>query len=184
MPAQPSATRPRASWLAGVGVVAASAAAGAVTLLVFGGNLLTVLAVTCITAGVLSLGFALAVRTRRLPRPVLMLLLAPLVASGWLASVAAVPAATDSSTVQVHAVGESRTVDLRDIDTDVVETIRVTAVDAELEILLPGHVAHSDETLRWSTFSYVPDSPETPAIVPGGLHIDAVLSHITVVESP
>lgn len=172
---RPDAPKARTAWLAGTALLLVSAGAGVGAYLVFGDPVLG-LGAGLILAGLLTVVHAVATRTRRVPRPVLVLMVAGAALAGWLSTQAATPD-IPSGTYTVEAVAQERVVDLTAEDLTDVDEIRIEAVLSDLTVILPGPPDDVDTSdVHVSDLTIAPgdgDAFEIPIIV------DSTLSSVT-----
>lgn len=137
----PATARPPAAWLIGAAILAAPLAVGLV-LSVSQVNPLVTLAIATATAALLTLGYALVVRTRRVPRLALLVVALLTASSGWLAVEAAEPppAPADPSVITIRSVAEDRVVTLTEQDLEGVDEVRIRAVASDLTVVFPAPV--------------------------------------------
>ena len=127
-PAPVEGRKPRPAWLAGLLILGAMGAVGAVLSLALGVTPMVSLAAVTIAGGALVLGYALLARGRRLPRLILVAVTVPLAMSGWLATQAAGPLLPSPDAVTYSVIAGEKTIDLTTIDTTKVDAVEIKAV--------------------------------------------------------
>lgn len=177
----PAAPRATSSWLAGSATLLVAAVAGLVTRFVFGWSPTLSVGAATLAAGLLACVFAVAVRTRRIPRLVLSVLAIAVACTGFLA-VRSVPVAATPGVLRIPLVATSTTVDLADYDLTGVDTVVIDALASEVKVVSPGEV---DDIIKHERFSVVEttvsdDEPQADKRLPQ-LQIDATASSVEVV---
>ena len=147
-PAPVADPKPRPAWLAGLVILGATAAVGAVCAFALGVTPMVSLAAVTIVGGALVLGYALLARARRLPRPILVALTIPLAMSGWLATQAAGPLLPSPDALTYTVIAGEKTIDLTGVDATTVDAVEIKAVASDVEVLLPGPVEDVRTTSR------------------------------------
>lgn len=185
-PARPAGEQPKAGWLAGIGVTAAMGLTAFITGTVLGQGAAATLAATTAVGGLGAVTFALVARRRRIPRPVLVLLAGCVVASGWLASHTAELALVDPAhTYTVRVVAEEAVIDLRDVDLDGYSAVRIDALLANVEIIVPGPVAALNASTWAADFTDLTGGQEAGVEqLDVELTVIARLSDVTLMEQP
>ena len=178
-PAPSPAPRPRSGWGIGLAILVLPSVAAAIAYAVFGLGPLHGLGTFTATAAVLTLGYSLMVRRRRVPRTVLALVALTTAGTGWLAvQAAAVPEPTPYPEVMnIRVVGERTEIDLTAEDLEGIEEIRIQAIASELEVNLPApvtNVAVSEPNL--GTVTYGSRSGAAPLDIE--VTVDARLSYV------
>lgn len=182
--APPAVPRPRAAWLIGLAILAAMVAAGAVVAVVLGGPMMG-LGAALVTGGSLVVLYSAVARSRRVPRPLIGVLVFAMVLGGWLAPRAAGPGvapSADAAVLSVHVVGQDRVIDLREDDLLGIDHIDVEAIASDVTVLLPGspESVTSEQRLGEVTSSFSEES--TPLDIT--VSVDATLSSVTLEETP
>ncbi|MHA6511161.1 PspC domain-containing protein [Tessaracoccus sp. Z1128] len=174
--------RARPAWLAGAGILTVLIATGALVAVLLGSPRLA-LGLALAAAGALVVVHAVATRRRRVPRPLLAVLVVAMVAAGWLAPRAAAPTAVppvDSAVMVIEAIGEERVVDLRDSDLSGVEHIRIEVAASDLTVLLPGSPLSVTSGELLSDVNVYGTGAEPLELT---VTIDALLSRVTLEET-
>lgn len=142
MPVAPPAPRPRPGWGIGLAIIVLPPLLGLAVFFSLDASPIMTLATVTGAGALLTLGYAVAVRRRRVPRPALVFVALSMIASGWLAAQAAVvePAPAEPGVMSVRVVGERQTITLTEEDLRGVDTLRITAVGADVFVRLPGPV--------------------------------------------
>lgn len=185
-PARPQAPRPPAAWGTGAGILGVAVVASAAAFVLLG-SVPAALGSGMVTAGLLTVGYALVTRERRVPRPLLIALVAGMAASGWLSTQAAGElTASDPGVLTVKTVADSRVIDLTDTDfTDITE-LRVEAVASDVTVLLPawptGGVADHTNVLSEVTLDPAWPSERGRERLDIDVIVDATLSRVRIEE--
>lgn len=185
-PARPQAPRPPAAWGTGAGILGVAVVSSAAAFVLLG-SVPAALGSGMVTAGLLTVGYALVTRERRVPRPLLIALVAGMAASGWLSTQAAGElTAPDPGVLTVKAVADSRVIDLTDTDfTDITE-LRVEAVASDVTVLLPawptGGVADHTNVLSEVTLDPAWPSERGRDRLDVDVIVDATLSRVRIEE--
>ncbi len=179
-PAPVAGPRPRPAWLAGLLILAAMGAVGAVSSFALGVTPMVSLAAVTIVGGALVVGYALLARQRRLPRLILAAVAVPLAMSGWLATQAAGPLLPSPDAATFSVIASDKTIDLTGIDTSKVDAVEIKAVASNVEVLLPGPVEDLRTTSRLSdvTVDAWPDDAKPFDVT---LIVDATASDVRLV---
>ena len=179
-PAPVEGHKPRPAWLAGLLILGAMGAVGAVLSLALGVTPMVSLAAVTIAGGALVLGYALLARGRRLPRLILVAVTVPLAMSGWLATQAAGPLLPSPDAVTYSVIAGEKTIDLTTIDTTKVDAVEIKAVASDVEVLLPGPVEDLRTTSRLAdvTVDAWPDDAKPFDVT---LIVDATASNVRLV---
>lgn len=181
----PPERAPRSWWGAFAVVAIGAAAAGTPVLTRLTPNLLWAATAGTLAMGVALVGWALLVRSRRIPGAVLALALAAAAGTAGLASWAAEgpsPQASTAAHTTYWVVGDSNgVVDLREVPDDRPSTVRIVAKLAEVRVLLPGTPEHVTTSTRLGEVSGL-DSGNRP--IPLTLTVEANLAHVILQETP
>lgn len=182
-PDLPAMEPARPAWLAALVVTLLATAATLVAWLVVGLSPAPAVAVGTAVLGLGVIGFAAFNRSRRLPRPLLAVMVVPLVVCGWLATGSGARAVPADGTYRVQVFADSRTVDLTGVDLGRVEHVVVNAVASDVEVLVPGLPSEGFSLNETGASITVPETSE--GIWEGvSIRIDAVASDVRVVEVP
>ena len=183
---RPAAPQAEAGWLGGLAVMGAMALAAYLISGVFGLSGAHALAGTTAVGGLGAVTFALVSRRRRIPRLILALLSACIVATGWLAAQTPGLAPLDApGTYSVRVVANDAEVDLRDVDLSQYDTVRVDALLSDVDIILPGPV-RTFTTTEWFGDIYDEVYPVDASTEPLDVELQVVarLADVTVKEQP
>ena len=184
--AAPSGPRPKAAWLTGLGILVAMLATGAVMVLALGAGSGLALGAALVAGGSLAVLYAAIARSKRVPRPLLGVLVIAMVAGGWLAPRAAEsasPPPADASVLTLKVVGEERVVDLTGTsDLAGIEHIRVEAIASDLTIVLPGAPLSVTSNEFLSDVTVLSD--DTDAALDLTVSVDATLADVTLETAP
>ncbi|MBB1515425.1 PspC domain-containing protein [Tessaracoccus sp. MC1679] len=182
--AAPSGPRPKAAWLIGLGILVAMLATGAVTGVLLGAGPGLALGAALVAGGSLAVLYAVVARSKRVPRPLLGVLVIAMVAGGWLAPRAAesaVAPSADASVLTLTVVGEERVVDLGAENLDGIDEVRIEAIASDVTVLLPGPLLSLTSNEMFSDVS-VETGNSTAAPVDFTVRVDATLSAVTLEE--
>lgn len=173
--------RPRPAWFVGLGIAAATLAAGVVPA-ALGVDLLVSAGTALLTAGLLSVLFAAVVRRRRLPRSLVFLLALSLVPAGWMATQASPQSgrqAVPASVLAERIVARDATVEFTAADLEGIDEVRITAIASDVTIRLPGAPLSMSSIERGASITTEIDGA-TPAL-DINVVIEATMSEVTVV---
>lgn len=174
IPAEPRAARvpaerPKSAWLVSLAIMAAGIAAGFGTL-VAAGVVIVGAGAAMATVALLTLVYALAVRSRRIPRLLILLLAATMVPAGWLATQAASTAAVVASEVPAgsviahRVVADERTIVITEADLEGISQIRLDVVASDVTVELPGRPRSVIDSQRMSNVTYSPTTTDRPTL--------------------
>lgn len=185
-PTQPAGPAPKANWWAGLGVLTTMALAAWVAVNVLFLTGIESLAVTTGAGGFVAVTLALFARRWHLPRVVMAVVAVPTVLTGWLAvQTTALPPADSTEVYTVSVMADNAVVDLTDVDLSGYSTVRLDALLANVELILPAP-AESTTLDTWaSEVTYVDGRPADMngvALLPIDLEINARLANLTIQE--
>lgn len=176
---EPPAARTPAGWLIGAAILTAPLALG-LALSANDVNPLISLTAATAAAALLTLGYALIVRTRRVPRLALLVVALYTAASGWLAVEAAevAPPAADPSVISIRSVAEDTIITLTEKDLEGIDEVRISAVASDLTVLFPAPVVNVETDATFGATMYGTRSNEKPLDVK--VFVDNTLSSVNV----
>lgn len=188
--ARPASPPLRSNWWAGASILAAMALVSSLSHWWLGLAGTETLAFTTAAGGALMVLWALLLRRRRVPRTALAAVAGAVVLSGWLAvQTNALPTTTAPETYTVRVVADDAVVDLTNMDLSGYSAVRVEALLANVEIILPtapkslsvdSFAAEVTDLGRTSTTA-AEDGAEDMALLVD-LQVHAQLSNVTIEE--